>query len=365
MNHRELARTLRLATAGERPRLSERARTAILACDDYAALARLAVEHRVAPWLAAAVASDPEASAEPGATVVSQAGAAQVFQTLELFGEMTRVVSLLNGMDIPVVVLKGPGIAETFYPDPGLRPYRDVDLLIHESDLARVSALLEERGYADKNGEVDPEPHRLHRCHGIFQRIFMNEATGHVVEVHCDHLQIGLEPVSMDRIWASSAPAVFGKASARVLEPHDLFVQLCVHLHRHGFEHLVWFKDLDLMVRRGGLDWGTVRAKAEEQGCLDSISYSLWLLRGQLGTPLPEGARRLAGQQSRLARAALKLVWPPDSILGLVPQRQWRLRRIVQFAPETGILRGGLPSLLLMGRRNDKLRVLLASMDSH
>lgn len=286
---------------------------------------------------------------------------AQTFRTLALFGEMTSVLCELNERDIPVVVLKGPSLAESIYPDAGLRPYGDIDILIHEANLGAVSAILQGRGYSDKNEESDPEPHRLHECHGIFQRIFINQESGHVVEVHCDHLQIGLEPVSMDRIWAMSTDRSFGRAAARALEDHDMFVQLCVHLNRHGYERLIWFKDIDLMVRSGVLDWGSIESKAREQGCLAAISYTLWLLPQVLDTPMPPEAMRLSRKQGAISRALFKRMWPLERVLLLEPQRQWRFRRLVQFAPETGVIRGGLPSLLTTGRTKDKLRVLFAT----
>ena len=361
MKSSSLATTLRLATSGAAPRLSGRAALALTACHDVAALAELAVSNRVAQWLSAAISSEPELRGDPRFMPIHQAGMAQTFQTLSLFAEMTKVLTSLNGMEIPVVVLKGPVLAETYYPEAGLRPFGDIDILIHESNLARVSGLLHERGYRDKNEETDPHPHRLHECHSIFQRIFINEATGHVVEVHCDHLQIGLEPVSMDRIWETSLERAFGAASARALEDHDMFVQLCVHLNRHGYERLIWFKDLDLMVRSGHLDWTKVEARAREQGCLAALSYTLWLLPRVLATPMPAAALKLARQQGAISRALFKRMWPLERVRELQPQRQWRFRRLVQFAPETGIVRGGLPSLLTTGRTKDKLRVLLAA----
>jgi len=323
----------------------------------------LAAEHRVAPWLAAALATDSEFAADARLTPIKQHALAQTFQTLRLDSELRVVVGALNEKSIPVVVLKGPVLAQSLYPEPGLRPFGDVDILIHERDLAAVSAFLEARGYHDKN--EDEGPVRLHEAHGLFQRIFVDDERETVVEVHCDHLQIGVEPISMTEIWGRCEDVTFGRANARALEETDMFVQLCVHLHRHGFERLIWFKDLDLLVRKCRLDWAMVRERAEEQGCLDSVAYALRLLNGQMGTPLPQSAREIVESQSFASLAVMRMIWPQKQIFNLVPQRQWRLRRIVQFAPETGVLRGGIPSLLLMGRRHDKLRILLASIGSH
>lgn len=354
-----LAKTLRLASVGERPIATPNAVRALLECDDVAGLAKLALEHRMAPWLAGVIASNEVTAAASHLAPVRQAGGGQTMQTMLLYAEMTKVVGLLNEADIPVVVLKGPALADTVYPDPALRAYGDIDILIHEKDLLQTSEILRNRGYVEEH--ESNHPHRIHQCHGIFQRKFLNSDSGHLVEVHCDHLQIGLEPVSMDEIWSDATEHSFGRATARVLEQHDLFVQLCVHLLRHGFERLAWFKDLDLMVRGGTLDWELVAAKAQKQGCLDSMAYTLHLLTRVLGTQLPEGAARLVESQGRLSRAFHRAVWNPSSVVSLAEQRQHRWRRLVQFAPETGVFRGGLPALLTTGRRSDKLKVLAAA----
>lgn len=357
-----LPRTLRLASVGAVPRCSERAIAALQHCSDIPALADLAFEHKMAPWLASAVTTSPKLTNDPRFAPIRAAGSRQTLQTLGLFGELAQLLRSFARESVDVVLLKGPVIAESYYPDPALRPYGDLDLLIHEPDLQRVSRLLLDRGYEEKRGT---DPHRLHGCHGIFQQIFVDWDKAHVVELHCDHLQIGLEPLSMDEIWSEATEISIGGSNARALEEHDLFVQLCVHLQRHGFSRLSWFKDLDLIVRRGSLDWDTVLAKAARQGCADSVSYALWLLRRTLGTPLPRGAQVMAGRQPWLSRRIDRLLWPPNAVVNLVPQRKWRFRRLVQFAPESGVLRGGLPSLLTTGRRTDKLRVMAAAVRAH
>lgn len=363
MPPRPLPALLRSALAGDRPTASPALIRALLEVEDEFALAELAGRHRVASWLAALIASEPTLAANPRFEPVRRAAEGEAIHAMLMLAELRRLLRTLNERDIPIVVLKGPVLAERYYPEPSLRPFGDVDLLIHESDLETVTALLRERGYIEKNAH---EPHngRLHHCHGLFQRIMRHPDSGAIIEIHCDHLQIGLEPVSMDEIWERSEPIAFGNQVARSLAVADLFVQLCVHLNRHGFERLIWFKDLDLLIRQGVVDWTEVRARAEQEECVDSLSYTLWLLERMLRTPLPPEARALARAQGRVSRAIYRALWPPKNVLGLVPQRQWRLRRVVQFAPETGFFRGGLPSLMLPGRRRDKLAVLAASARS-
>jgi len=360
VNARPLSVLLRSALAGDRPQASPALIRALQEVDDEFALADLAARHRVASWLATLIDSAPALAGDPRFQPVRQAAGHEAVHAMLMLGELRRLLRTLNERDIPAVVLKGPVLGERVYPEPSLRPFGDIDLLIHEINLETVAGLLRERGYVDKN-EPDQHNGRLHHCHGLFQRIMRHPESGAIIEIHCDHLQIGLEPVSMDEIWARSEPIAFGNQCARSLATPDLFVQLCVHLHRHGFERLIWFKDLDLLVRRGVVDWDAVCARARQEGCTESVAYTLWLLERVLHTPLPSAARDLVVSQGRVSRAMYRVLWPPKDVVGLVPRRQWRWRRVVQFAPETGLLRGGLPSLVLPGRRRDKLAVLAAS----
>jgi hypothetical protein len=131
---------------------------------------------------------------------------------------------------------------------------------------------------------------------------------------------------------------------------------LAVHLHRHGFNRLIWFKDLDLFVGRfgGQIDWAWLGRAAAADGVALSLNLALRRVAGLLGTELPDGARRLtAGSPSVFLSSRL---WNETEALR-IDARRGRWRRAVQFVPGDGV-RGALPSLLLMGRRLEKIRAL-------
>jgi Uncharacterised nucleotidyltransferase len=48
---------------------------------------------------------------------------------------LLTTVAQLDSMKIPTRVLRGPAVAHTVYPDPGLRSFGDVDLLVGERHL--------------------------------------------------------------------------------------------------------------------------------------------------------------------------------------------------------------------------------------
>ncbi len=351
-----VARWVRHLVRGERPEADEAVirQLASLPLDQ---VVELLVRHRVAPWVAAALAPHQDRLPTAAWTAVHGASEHYVTRTLAHYVELIRILRGCAEDGIDVVVLKGPAIANEWYPLPDLRPYGDLDLLVADEHLGPLGRRLQDAGYLRKPSDHD-DP--VHHEHAEFQHIYMHPRTRQIVEVHANHLQIGLRPVAMRDIWERARPVQFHTAPARVLEHHDLFVHLAVHLHRHGFERLMWFKDLDLMVRRGHLDWERVEILAAAEGCRESLAAALEYLVLVLETPLPPEAQRLLARRSRLSRWLFHRAWRPAEVAALVPRRRWRMRRAVQFAPETGVLRGGLAAFLFTGRRRDKVRVLLA-----
>jgi len=343
---------------GLTPQVTE-AEVALLSTFPPAVVMEMVVRHRLTPWLRAAL--EPHRELVPSELWKAfELGAEfQISRTMAHYVGLLRILEWADENAIEIMVLKGPAVAHEWYPDPTLRPYSDIDLLVCEADVDALTTRLEETGHAEKfHDHAEPSHHE----HGEFQRIFTHVKTGQIVEVHVNHLQIGLRPVGMRDIWERSRWMTFHDTRARALEAHDLFVHLAIHLHRHGFDRLIWFKDLDLMVRNGSLDWDRVIQLASEQGCRESLATTVELLAQTLGTPLPPAAKRLTATRSRFSRWLFDLVWHPADVIALAPRRRWRMRRAVQFAPETGILRGGVLALFFTGRRRDKFRVLFARL---
>jgi hypothetical protein len=279
--------------------------------------------------------------------------AASTIAGLALARAMEEALLALEAEGVPVAVLKGAVIAQQFYPDTDLRPYRDIDLLVPLEANESVAAICARLGYvvAEDHGGT----HAAHEgtCETPFETAYVHSQTGLSLDVHYDHLQVGLRPRELDGLWRRSEPWTFHRAQARCPGLNDLFLSLAVHLHRHGFERLIWFKDLDLIIRRAGekLDWRWLDETARAEGVGASLQHTLWLLERLLATPLPDDAATLA-RVSRLHR----LLWREEDVIE-AEERPGRWRRAVQFAPAEG-LRGALPSLVLMGRRSDKLQAL-------
>lgn len=75
---------------------------------------------------------------------------------LRLEQELFRIADALERSGVPLVVLKGPALAHTVYPDPSWRPFRDLDLLVRTRDWRTACDLLADVGCVRKL----PEPRR-------------------------------------------------------------------------------------------------------------------------------------------------------------------------------------------------------------
>ena len=105
---------------------------------DWKRLLQLAGHHAVIPQLYQRLsASNVIPQALP---LLQQHYEANARQTLWLTRELLRILSHLQRNSIETLPYKGPVLAEILYGNVALRQFSDLDLLIHEADLAKVKA---------------------------------------------------------------------------------------------------------------------------------------------------------------------------------------------------------------------------------
>jgi hypothetical protein len=274
--------------------------------------------------------------------------------TTRIDAELRHVVGRLHAAGIPALVLKGPALVRSIYARAALRPYGDLDLAVQDGHQAAAERVLLQQGYTEI--DYDAEVRRGHAGHvhagAAFHRQFTSADGQVLVELHVDPLQLGLRPTCEAGRWQRATP-VPHLTHGLMLCPADQLVHLSAHVHKHGYDRLIWLKDLDVLVRtyRDGIDWALVQKTAADEGVQSSVWYSLKLVERLLGTPVPPGLLvRL--QPSFPVRQLYAWVWPVDRIASL---NGFMRRRSVQFHVADS-WRGMLPSLVLMGRRADRAR---------
>lgn len=352
------ARFVTLSTREHDASTSQYLQQASQAVRDWDEVVNLATRHRVAAFVRDAVTREGIIVPEKIRAALRQAVLNSLLQALTLNAGLRQAISRMATFGVSPMVLKGPVLAPTIYPEPVFRPYGDIDLNVLDRDEALAVNALLDLGYVELP-DLAEEQYRQHGAHvheHQYHRQFMSADRNMVLELHTDPLQLGLRPSCETERWSRAIPAP-SLPNAVMLCPEDQLVQLSVHVHKHGFDRLIWLKDIDLLVRkhRHDLDWRLILDVARKEGVRGSVWYTLELASRLLSTPPIPRYVTSRLRPSLAIRALYRLVWPPSKMENLGGQMH---RRAVQVRGADS-WRGVLPSLILMERRRDRARVAL------
>lgn len=174
---------------------------------------------------------------------------------------VASVLERFNNAGIPIIVLKGL-VVRDYYPIPDLRTMCDADVLVHEEDLEKVSALMISLGFNQIKEKDD------HGAHIVFYK------GSTVFGVHWtlinDRFFKGDKSFE-DKLWDDAMDVTVGGVKTKSLSLEDLAVHLCTHMAVHlaysgfGVRQLT---DLVVLVEKKGhlIDWKAFLNKSKECG---------------------------------------------------------------------------------------------------
>ncbi len=145
-----------------------------------------------------------------------------------LMDSLQQILSIFAAEGIQSLVLKGGALCQTLYPEIGLRPMRDIDLLLSEADANRAHLLLQKHGF-----RVSPEVLPEHYYHLSPLLLSVDD-----MQV-CIELHTGLFPkdppyyqsMSFLELYKLALPFEVSGEQAYTLADEDMLW----HLYQHGF----------------------------------------------------------------------------------------------------------------------------------
>ena len=164
------------------------------------------------------------------------------------------------------LLAKGWAVAR-LYPEPGLRPYGDIDLFVRPEEYATAETAL--AGFRPRRLLLD------------LQRGFPDLA---------DH--------PLQEVFAHSQVSECGGVQVRTVGPEDQLRHLCVHLLRHGAWRPLWLCDVAAAVESADVDFDwdyCLRGRRQRtQAVVCAVGLAHQLLGARIEhTPLADRARRL------------------------------------------------------------------------
>ena len=279
---------------------------------DLARAVTAASEHRIGPllWRALGAAGHLHALGPDRPVLGALADAFRMEALLLLPRAVALAVRPLTEAGLEPVVFKGPAVAAR-YPEPGLRPMEDIDLLLPRADHRHALDALRRAGWqVARAGGGDLYDTAL--THPEVPSLFLE-------------LHYGLEGTSQrvtaldpGRLWACRRPLLCAGTPAFGLPPAEELVVLAAHAGKphHGFVRLMWMADLAMIVgdaatRGAPVDWDRVRAVAGAARCVTVVGAALELAR-RAGVDAPRGLFPLPsrGWRGDAMRRLLSVTWP-------------------------------------------------------
>ncbi len=259
---------------------------------DWATLLRHAQGLGVAPFLYWNLKHGSVAGEVPSETINSLRNSYfwSAARNRDLQLRLADVLISFNRLGIAVIVLKGAALAFTIYPNPGLRPMADLDLLIRKDDIACALEILQELGYAPSkisNPAVWYEEHQHQHC-----TPYVSNDGQTTIELHHDLLPANkYVHVPIEQLWRHARPIAIDSAQSLGLSLEDLLLHLCLHVSfNDGF--LGWLRyacDVSVILDKfeQELNWHQFVENARAYGVARYAYYALWMAEQTVTDRIP------------------------------------------------------------------------------
>ena len=246
-------------------------------------------------------------------------------QNQKNFKELEILARLFHEAEIPAVLLKGVCFALTIYPDPGLRPMGDMDVLVPASKLSQAVEIAKSLGYEDSKPDASPGLRDL-----LNHEICLQKPGTQSITLELHHSLVADKTFSyavpVDWFWEQTESL---KASSKtrfenllMLTPVAQVLYAASHaMLQHGGQNtpLRWYYDLDQLIRFYGerMDWDLLLSQAAKFEWGSALDAALSQTSAYFDTPIPGHVRARLSESSDRHRGlvALKQIRPATHIL--------------------------------------------------
>lgn len=232
---------------------------------------------------------------EPITDGMRQAFLVSCVGSLHMERQLREIIETFLDQGVRVLVLRGPALAFSLYPDPAMRPSGDLDLLVLPEQVVQARHILESLGYKclAKRFEVARDFFR-EECF-VHQN---NRGNKFPVDLHWVHWELhpffkGSEEVDIEdlfqRAWKVETPTL----TFETLHPVDYLIHSAIHLamiHKNEMR-LSWIYDTALLAQQLRVpdDWETLLERSVAWRARLPLEQCLKMAHVWAGLELPEG----------------------------------------------------------------------------
>lgn len=274
---------------------------------DWDSLLQRADEHLVLPLLCHTLNEVAPNAAPPAVQERLRTGFhANVRNNLLLAHELVDLIKLFDEHDVPVVPFKGPVAATSIYENLHLRPFGDLDLLVHLQDVPRAQRLLRNHEFKDWDPlpplsalDFDRPPswysaltQPFSKAKTYFRIPNQEERIG--VELHWELMSPYFRhPLDPESFWDRLRTVTLFDTPVRAFSLEDTLFYFCLHGTTHRWSQLRLVCDVaELLHQHSALDWEELLDRAERLHSERLFLLGLRLAHELLEAPLPASVRR-------------------------------------------------------------------------
>jgi hypothetical protein len=248
-------------------------------------------------------------------------------KTRVLFYQAALVLDRLHASGFQTLLLKGAALATLYYPNPGLRPMDDFDVLVPLSQAAAAAAVLAAAGWQPilqrPLHTFTPAYFSVRPGHGF------RNAAGQACDLHWHVLFQACQPGADESFWQAAMPLAFQGRATLALSPADQLLHLCAHgTMWNPVSSARWAADALLLLHAAAIDWPRLVAQAQAFALTLPLADTLAYLKGLLNAPVPDTVveQLKAMPASGLERRAYESWANPPNWRYLLPQLESHYR---------------------------------------
>ena len=178
--------------------------------------------------------------------------------------ELKNILNKFHERGISCIILKGFAFIETIYKEnPGVRPLKDIDLLIKEENLKEASQILYDTGYEFYRDYRSEDYYRQSHFHFPFKK--KGEIINTFLEIHW-HLLCPNIPVDLDieTLWEKSIDIDYHGQKANILCTEDALIYLIWHTALNGFDELLKIADILYLIDYQKPSWRKIISQIKD-----------------------------------------------------------------------------------------------------
>ncbi len=207
-----------------------------------------------------------------------------------IFDDISQLLAFCQEHNIPIILLKGLSLAQELYNDLNVRPMKDADILVKESDWPVFKNILDALGFKNKN-ELDLlKLHQLSQTPMHWHLSYAND-TGTELEIKFYLYDLDF-PNFLDpnQYWQDAKSLEIKNQKTLKLSDEDEFLYLAVRMFNVRFQYLLWFNELrEFLNKRKNFDWPAFVVRAKHKNVSALAYFTLNILKESFEVDVPQG----------------------------------------------------------------------------